>query len=562
MITVAGNLTSIAPLIAKIPNYSAFNNALRANILKSKMARKYTNIPAQYLTGTNIDTSAHFIVANGDANILGLFKSYLSREHYTWMKITNLGGSIPNQISQTSTVNIQNKSHSDSNSISQAELNTLQSQQKQLDFSNYLRVPNKYMPERPSDEYGVNSEKFIHCDLINPTSSASQIIESLANNLYKKVSNMFSAKTVQSKKNIEVDSDEELADRIGKLSINKTLLKGFEAEVHAVIKSSKHCCSNCNRTKHNSQPKSHKKSKSKQTVLEQTIHKIIQSELKDILLLLLQKLNFNNEKLYHIQDNIYREPAPEISNSDEDETLDDPMEIDFYLKISTMILDSRAETEIVTEDIVKHINRKIDRSVKYDLSGIATIPIESIDGSHNEDTITSKPLISDQILQKVDSNKDDSILLEEWHAPAVINEHKQIQNKNTNLISHNAQKDIFIVKSKAENIMKSKKIKSLEFMIKILKNKLSSVQKDVILIQNNLLKKESKILSLKSKIVEIEHKLALKVSELECLKSEAILNSILGRNNEKNITKSNDISAVIELSKNLRQYFVCRKSMN
>ena len=43
-----------------------------------------------------------------------------------------------------------------------------------------------------------------------------------------------------------------------------------------------------------------------------------------------------------------------------------------------MILDSGAETEIVTEDIVKRINEKIDRSVKYDLSGIATIPIESI----------------------------------------------------------------------------------------------------------------------------------------------------------------------------------------
>ncbi|CAG8491551.1 23249_t:CDS:2 [Gigaspora rosea] len=43
---------------------------------------------------------------------------------------------------------------------------------------------------------------------------ASQIIESLANDLYKKVSDMFSAKPVQSKKNIEVDSDEELADHI------------------------------------------------------------------------------------------------------------------------------------------------------------------------------------------------------------------------------------------------------------------------------------------------------------------------------------------------------------
>ncbi|CAG8737034.1 4988_t:CDS:1, partial [Gigaspora margarita] len=102
------------------------------------------------------------------------------------------------------------------------------SQQRQSDFSDYLRVPDKYIPERPPDGYGVNSEKFIHHDLINPTPSASQIIESLANDLYKKVSDMFSAKPVESKKNIEVDSDEELADYMGKLSINKVLSKGFE----------------------------------------------------------------------------------------------------------------------------------------------------------------------------------------------------------------------------------------------------------------------------------------------------------------------------------------------
>ncbi|CAG8609358.1 1631_t:CDS:2, partial [Cetraspora pellucida] len=68
----AEDLTSIAPLIAKIPNYSrqilpdewyqrinqiltllsimvaAFDNPLRANTLKSKIAGKYTNIPAQH----------------------------------------------------------------------------------------------------------------------------------------------------------------------------------------------------------------------------------------------------------------------------------------------------------------------------------------------------------------------------------------------------------------------------------------------------------------------------------------------------------------------------------
>ncbi|CAG8611226.1 14430_t:CDS:2 [Cetraspora pellucida] len=535
MATVAGDLTSIAPLIAEIPNYSrqilpdewyqginkiltliaiiaaAFNDALRAEILKSKMTGKYTNIPVQH-AGNNIDTPACFIIwlhhkyQTETVGTQQVATQRLAQEKF--LPFDNPESyearicSIPDQISQTSAVNIQNKLHSDSSDISQAELDSiiksqlalvlttsiqssqlqktqaLQSQQKQPNFSNYLRVSNKYMPERPPDGYGVNSEKFIHCDLINPTSSASQIIESLANNLYKKVSDMFSAKPVQSMKNIEVNFDKELADHMGKLSINKALSKGFEAGVHAISKSHKI----------NKEPKSRKRGGSKQTVLEQTIHKII------------QKL------------------APEISNSDEDETLDDPIEINFvcqkepdtgivtipckikHLKIPAMILDSGAETEIITEDIVKCINGKIDRSVKYDLSGIATIPIESIgivcnllitltpdctiyedfvvmkyskpmlifsnqllkkyecvidwnndkmkihhnrkehifsvtmykvknklevnyatatqDSLYNEDTITSKPLVSNEISQEVDSDKDDSIPFDEWCASA------------------------------------------------------------------------------------------------------------------------------------------------
>ena len=86
------------------------------------------------------------------------------------------------------------------------------------------------------------------------------------------------------------------------------------------------------------------------------------------------------------------------------------------------------------------------------------------------------------------------------HALQVINEHKQLQNENTNLISHNAQKDIFIAESKVENVTKSKKIRSFEFMIKILEGKLASTQKDVFSIQKNSSEKESENLSLKFKI--------------------------------------------------------------
>ncbi|CAG8566939.1 684_t:CDS:2, partial [Cetraspora pellucida] len=359
MTTVAGDLTNIALLIAEIPNYT--------DILKSKIAKKYTNIPTQHAA------QEKFLLFDN-------LESYETRIHPLLLGVAD--SSIPDQISQTSAVNIQNKSCSDSSSIFRAELDSMIKLQLALVPTSSIQVPDKYMPERPPDKYDINSKKFIH------------------------LSDMFSAKPVQLKKNIEVDSNEELADHMGKLSINKALSKGFEAGVYAISKSSKHCCSNCNRTRHNSQP------------------------------------------------------TPEIFNSDEDETLDDPMKINFvcqkepdtgivtipckikYLKILAMILDSGAETEIVTEDIVKHINGKIDRSVKFDLSSIATIPIESIvmknskpmllfsnqllkkyecvknklevnyatvtqDGSHNENTITSKPLVSGQISQKVDSDKND-----------------------------------------------------------------------------------------------------------------------------------------------------------
>jgi len=47
------------------------------------------------------------------------------------------------------------------------------------------------------------------------------------------------------------------------------------------------------------------------------------------------------------------------------------------------------------------------------------------------------------------------------HALQVINEHKQLPNENTKLISHNAQKDIFIAESKAENITNPRKLDRL-----------------------------------------------------------------------------------------------------
>ncbi|RIB05535.1 hypothetical protein C2G38_2280377 [Gigaspora rosea] len=151
------------------------------------------------------------------------------------------------------------------------------------------------------------------------------------------------------------------------------------------------------------------------------------------------------------------------------------------------------------------------------------------------------------------------------HALQVINERKQLQNENTNLISHNTQKDIFIAESKAENVTKSKKIRSLESIIKILESKLSSAQKDVFSTQKNSSNKESEILSLKSKIAELEQELASTVSELKNLKSEAVSNPVVGGDDEKNVGSSSHCSAIERSScqgKDLSQYFGHRKNMD
>ncbi|RIB05004.1 hypothetical protein C2G38_2220859 [Gigaspora rosea] len=90
------------------------------------------------------------------------------------------------------------------------------------------------------------------------------------------------------------------------------------------------------------------------------------------------------------------------------------------------------------------------------------------------------------------------------------------QEKDFNQERNN--KAISLANSKSENITKSKRIRSLESMIKILE--------------------KSEVLSLKSKITELERELALNISELEHLKSKNMSVSIVGGNNKKNITKS------------------------
>jgi hypothetical protein len=86
MATLQDVMSSLSPLIAQIPQYIGqeppdeyynkivqvfaygsalavvgFNDAVKAEILKSKMSGKYTPVPAEYPAGTNIDTPTRFL---------------------------------------------------------------------------------------------------------------------------------------------------------------------------------------------------------------------------------------------------------------------------------------------------------------------------------------------------------------------------------------------------------------------------------------------------------------------------------------------------------------------
>jgi hypothetical protein len=141
--------------------------------------------------------------------------------------------------------------------------------------------------------------------------------------------------------------------------------------------------------------------------LEETIRKVLRSELKLIFpphffqdsSLIVPKQIVAPIEAKIVSQNDVSSPSKDSSpdeSSLEEESLDDPMEIYFVqkkepktsvatvkckikrLKIPAMTLDSGAEPPIITKNIVDRVKAKIDESEKHDLSGVATVPIESI----------------------------------------------------------------------------------------------------------------------------------------------------------------------------------------
>ncbi|CAB5210396.1 unnamed protein product [Rhizophagus irregularis] len=144
--------------------------------------------------------------------------------------------------------------------------------------------------------------------------------------------------------------------------------------------------------------------------LEDTIRKVLQSELR----LIFPSHFFQDSASKQIvaekivscfsasgQNDILASSKDSDESSLEEESLDDPMEIDFVkkkepetsvatvkckikrLKIPAMTLDSGTKPPIITENIVERIGAKIDKSEIHDFEGISTIPVEFIGVVHN-----------------------------------------------------------------------------------------------------------------------------------------------------------------------------------
>ncbi|RHZ76311.1 hypothetical protein Glove_199g117 [Diversispora epigaea] len=443
MATVARDLTSISPLIADFKNYSEqippdeWYQARFIVWLRHKYQTETVGIQQvatqrlaqeKFLPFNTPETYETRIrplllgVANNDANILGLLKGYLSGDLYTWMRSDNptdinaFFSSLKNmwlerrpspsygsQIPQVSTVSEQ-----PSNTVS--ALITSEEIDRKIQMAVAL--------ENQKNE--SNKIRFDPNLSLNNTDSDSSFFQNLMN-VMKDISNRLSSHKItasgKGKKNNSSSSDDIDVITKGMAELSLNLVKTSK-----VIKKSLRGCSNCNKVGHifRTCPK---KKKSRQKAHVNHINKndssdsendssdsdlgssssSEESEAESDYSFDSFEPKFSSirpahvEKLPPIQDNIYREPIPEIPESDgEEETLDDPIEIDFVqrrdpatdiataeYKIKRLIipaagLDSCANFSIMTENIAKRVKLVIDIKEKHDLSGIATIHTESI----------------------------------------------------------------------------------------------------------------------------------------------------------------------------------------
>ncbi|CAJ0752925.1 15889_t:CDS:2, partial [Entrophospora sp. SA101] len=119
-----------------------------------------------------------------------------------------------------------------------------------------VQVPKKTPPTVPPKDMEAIYDSLLFKELYDLGFRDGPIVDFIES--YNKRGEYFKRKQAQ-----KDDSDEELSNRMSKLSINKAISKGVaqgvKTGIRASNKSSRHRCSNCNRTGHNSRNCSRKK---------------------------------------------------------------------------------------------------------------------------------------------------------------------------------------------------------------------------------------------------------------------------------------------------------------
>ncbi|CAG8647087.1 5645_t:CDS:10 [Cetraspora pellucida] len=377
-------------------------------------------------------------------------------------------------------------------------------------------------------------------------------------------------------KNVKVDSDDELANLIKKqlkLHIAKAVKKATKAQ---------YCCSNYNRTGHNSYKYSQKKKSKSKNKKEINPNNLKSKKRKQSFELethssLAKRIKRRLPILYTSSAKNYREPASEISDSD-DEFIDDPMEIDFVQRkdLATDIVTTKCKIN----QMIKVVNFTSDCIIYSDFavvkySKLMLILPNTLLDKYNYDLLASRwklklvcngkeffilinmhkvknnlkvncatvsqnniSLVSDQISQK------------KWHTPVDFNidsddltfknkciSYKELEKSLYTTLKSKAEINdlceklqcISYTKSKTKNVIKFKKIRLLESIIKIL---------------------EAELENIKSSLSQDP-----KGSLMICF-------AIISEDDEKNISKFDNIFVISKLIKNLSQYFIYRKSID
>ncbi|CAJ0748237.1 23019_t:CDS:2, partial [Entrophospora sp. SA101] len=332
--------------------------------------------------------------------------------------------SISNQVSvanippvfsqlETDSRQLQNKLHSDNDSI-RAEIKSMikselalvptppqSTQSTSQRHEGQLLRPSQMEPGKiyRDPHLRLNDQEWLRMDDATDRLSAlagPSYLQTFMDTISKEVMDRITPFLPNKKNNTPNNDDmDEITKGMSELSINKAIAKVLDiilASVHILEKGTEKI-----------ERSGSKKRQSLESPIQRSSQKIqkksgtiIDSQIRKIILAMFNDPEQGTSCLN------YREPTPEIPESDdEEETLNDPMEIDFVrrkepttslatipvkirrLKIPAMCLDSGAEPAIVSEDIVKRVNWPIDKSEKYDLSGVATVPTKSIGIARN-----------------------------------------------------------------------------------------------------------------------------------------------------------------------------------